>query len=55
MEAHGWSFPDNRLTFQVRQDIGGELCCWPVESKCLHSPSPFPLDLDLGLRTWTEP
>ena len=29
MDVHGWSFPDTRLTFQIRKVIGGG-GWWPV-------------------------
>ena len=55
MEGHGRSFPDTRLTFQVRKVMGGWGGWWPVGLYCQpQSLSSGLWTLNLGLRfgTW---
>ena len=62
MEGHGRSFPDTRLTFQVRKVMGGG--GWVACRNIVPAPVPLlwtldldfefeTLELDLGLRTLT--
>ena len=66
MEGHGRSFPDTRLTFQVRKVIGGWVGWVGGVVACriiVSAPVPFPflwtldfrlldLELGLGIGTW---
>ena len=44
MKGHGRYFPDTRLTFQVREDVG-----WVVAPRIIVSSS-FPLDFEFRIK-----
>ena len=52
MEGHGRSFPDTRLTFQVRKVIGGVGGVVVVCRIILSAPVPFLWTLYLGFGSW---